>query len=159
MGSSRMLAVAIPAAIALALLAGCVAQPVAKPTGSATPTATTSAAPVPAADPTHEPGGTAQANLPYFDLVNNKLFAANGSADGKTIIDNLVSAGFAKEDMQLTPDKTSIGVGADSVLFAVHIGDYCLLGQHGGGGYTSSIAKAISTGGPCLVGKTRAIDW
>jgi hypothetical protein len=146
------------------VLAGCVpSAPQPHPTlsTSASASADASASPTPtvAADPVYEPNGTAQDNKPYFDLVNNRFFAANGSALGRPIIDNLVAAGFDKANMQVTPDKTSIGGGVDSILFAVKIGDSCLLGQHGGGGYTSSVAAALTTGGPCLIGTTRPINW
>ncbi|MBK4346050.1 DUF6993 domain-containing protein [Lacisediminihabitans changchengi] len=102
--------------------------------------------------------GTAEQEKPFFDQVNGKLFASNGSANGRDIIDNLVASGFVKADMQVTPDKTSIGGNADSILFSVKIGDSCLLGQHGGAGYESSVQKALANG-TCLIGKTRPIDW
>lgn len=87
-----------------------------------------------------------------------KLFTANGSAKGRDIIDNLVAAGFDKAAMQVTPDKTAINGQVDSILFSVKLGAQCLLGQHGGGGYTSSVQAALVSGG-CLIGKTRPIDW
>jgi hypothetical protein len=119
-----------------------------KPSPSATPTPT----------PVYLPDGTAEQNKAYFDSVNSALIASNGSVDGETIVNTLVAAGFDKAAMQLTPDKTSIGATADSVLFSVHIGDSCLLGQRGAAGYSSSIGPAL-TDGSCLVGKTRAINW
>jgi hypothetical protein len=138
-----------------AALAGCTSTaPVAHPSASAKPSA--SATPTP--KPVYLPDGTAEQNKAYFDSVNSALIASNGSVDGKTIVNTLVAAGFDKAAMQLTPDKTSIGAAADSVLFSVHMGDSCLLGQRGAGGYSSSIGPAL-TGGSCLVGKTRTIDW
>jgi hypothetical protein len=126
----------------------------APPSGSAGPSGTATPAPA----PSYRPDGTAQANKAWFDAVNTKLFAANNGADGRAIIDSLVSAGFDKAAMQVTPDKTSINGGVDSILFSVKIGDSCLLGQHGGGGYSSAVEKALASG-LCLIGKTRAIDW
>ncbi len=148
----------VTVAVAAVALTGCVqSSPKAHPTSTsaatATPTPTATTAPV------YEPTGTAQDNKAYFDLVNTRFFAANGSALGRPIIDNLVAAGFPKADMQVTPDKTAIGGKPDSILFAVKFGDSCLLGQHGGGGYSSSVAAALTTGGPCLLGLTRTIDW
>lgn len=155
MQKSRLFAVVAASTVVVAALAGCVqgsATPSKSPSASVAPTPTATA------DPTLVSGGTAAQNKAYFDLVNNKLFAANGSADGRTIIDNLAAAGFDKGAMQVTPDKTSINDGVDSILFSIHIQGSCLLGQHGGAGYASSVAAAL-TGGVCLVGKTRPINW
>ncbi len=152
----------VAAALAASLaLAGCAQGAPPAPTTTKTSAATHSATPTPTAtaDPVFHPKGTADDNKAYFDLVNTRFFAANTSALGRPIIDNLVAAGFTKSNMQVTPDKTSIGGGADSILFAVKIGDECLLGQHGGSGYSSAVVPALTTGGPCLIGLTRAIDW
>lgn len=167
----------ITAAIVVATaLAGCAQAPpggstsvsAASPSSSSSPAtpnptaaASSSATPDPSAStaPVLRSGGTANDNKEYFDLVNNRLFAANGSADGRAIIDNLVAAGFVKKDMQVTPDKDAIGRATDSILFSVKIGDSCLLGQHGGAGYSSVVAPALTSGGACLIGLTRSIDW
>jgi hypothetical protein len=117
-----------------------------------------SATPAPPPVPRYRSDGTAQANRVFFDAVNAKLFAGNGGANGRVIIDSLVAAGFDKSAMQVTPDNTSINGGVDSILFSVKIGDSCLLGQHGGGGYSSAVVVALKSG-LCLIGKTRAIDW
>jgi hypothetical protein len=159
---SRRTSVLLVAALAGSLaLAGCVQS--ANPTPAVTKTHGSSASPTPTAtataDPVYQPTGTADDNKAYFDLVNTRFFAANPSALGRPIIDNLVAAGFTKADMQVTPDKTSIGDGADSILFAVKMGDECLLGQHSGSGYSSAVEPALTTGGPCLIGLTRSINW
>lgn len=104
------------------------------------------------------PAGTAEQNKPFFDYVNNTLFAANSSAGGQQIINNLAASGFTKSDMQVTPDKSSINGVVDSILFSVKIGSTCLLGQYGGGQYTGSVGRML-TNGVCLVGKTRSINW
>jgi hypothetical protein len=160
MGRSRLILAVSAALVVTAALAGC-SQPAPKPHPTSSKTATSSATPTPTAtpDPTYAATGTAKENKAYFDFVNQKLFAANGSALGRDIIDNLVAAGFVKTDMQVTPDKTSIGVGVDSILFSVKMGDQCLLGQHGGGGYSSTVAAALTSGGTCLPGLTRPINW
>ncbi len=141
------------------LLTGCVATAPA-PTKSTGSSARPSAAPsaTPSAAPTLAPEGTAQQNRAYFDVVNERLFATNSGATGRAIIDNLVAAGFTKADMQVTPDKTSINGTVDSILFSVRFGGECLLGQHGGDGYSSSVQAALA-GGTCIVGRTRPIDW
>jgi hypothetical protein len=124
------------------------------PTPTPTPTATAPAAPA------LIPGGTATQNLPYFDKVNQATIAANAGAQGRDFIDALVAAGFAKSDMQLTPDTTTIGLKANSIQFSVQLGDTCLIGQYGAdaGGYQSMTSATLATGG-CLIGQTRPIDW
>ncbi len=160
MGRSRFVILITSAALVAAALAACVqSAPKAHPSTSRSAASTATPAPTVSAKPVYLSNGSALDNKPYFDLVNTTFFARNGSALGRPIIDNLVAAGFTKADMQVTPDKTSIGAGADSILFAVKIGDSCLLGQHGGGGYSSSVALALTTGGPCLIGLTRPINW
>lgn len=158
MSGRRRLLLAAPVLVMAVALAGC--SPAAS-TPTVTPTSTSSGpsrTTTPAPAPSYRPDGTAQANKAWFDAVNTKLFAANGGANGRAIIDSLVSAGFDKAAMQVTPDKTSINGGVDSILFSVKIGDSCLLGQHGGGGYSSAVEKALASG-LCLIGKTRPIDW
>ena len=90
--------------------------------------------------------------------MNKKLLAAKTHASGRSIIDNLVRAGFAKSAMQVTPDRTPIGNATDSIEFSVRIETQCLIGQSSGGSYTSLVAPALADGS-CLVGKTRTIDW
>jgi hypothetical protein len=161
MGRARISVTFVAAALVVLALGGCTqAAPKAHASATRTSTAATaSPTPTPTAKPVYLPTGTALANKPYFDQVNSDFFVTNGSAQGRAIIDNLVAAGFTKADMQVTPDRTSIGAGADSILFAVKIGPSCLLGQHGGGGYSSSVQAALTTGGPCLLGLTRQINW
>lgn len=113
--------------------------------------------PEPEPDPVLEPEGSAEDNLPYFNFVNSKLLE-NGNPGGRAIIDNLVSAGFDKSAMEVTADRTPRGVAVDSLQFSVLLGDECLIGQAGAGGYTAILAPALHIG-TCLIGKTRAIDW
>ncbi|WP_141692924.1 DUF6993 domain-containing protein [Leifsonia xyli] len=140
------------------LLAGCAPQP-ASPAGSVGQAQ--GATPVPSAAPTLVPGGTAEQNLPFFDHINRATLAANPEAKGRDFIDALVAAGFAKADMQVTVDTTTIGLKANSIQFSVKLGDSCLIGQNGAdaGGYNSTVAAPIPPTGACLVGQTRAIDW
>ena len=158
---ARRRALLAPPVILLALvLVGC--SPVAPASPAASPKPTSASAPAltatPAPAPSYRPDGTAASNKAFFDAVNTKLFSANGGANGRAIIDSLVVAGFDKAAMQVTPDRTSVNGGVDSILFSVKIGDSCLLGQHGGGGYSSAVEPALKSG-LCLIGKTRTIDW
>ncbi|WP_394769732.1 DUF6993 domain-containing protein [Lacisediminihabitans sp.] len=115
-------------------------------------------APEPAPTPSMVAGGSAAENKAYFDQVGKTLFASAASANGKTIIDTLVAAGFDKAAMQVTPDTTSNRGAVDSILFSVRLGGQCLLGQRGPDGFSSAVEPALADGS-CLVGKTRPIDW
>ena len=99
-------------------------------------------------------------NLAYFDSVNVAVIAADASAGGRAFIDALVAAGFEKSQMEVTADRTTVDLPADSVQFAVLFEGDCLIGQYGpaSGGYHSAVGPALGTGG-CLVGETRHIDW
>jgi hypothetical protein len=146
------------AAVALAsamLLAGC--TPEAAP--SAPPrTASAAPSPTPTASPTIALDGNASENLPYFDQVNKALIAKGGTLNGRAFIDNLVAAGYPKNAMEVTPDKTSVNLDADNIEFSVLLGRTCLIGEYGNIGYASTAQKVFSTG-RCLAGKTRKIDW
>ena len=103
---------------------------------------------------------SASENLSFFDAVNLGVAAANASAGGRDFIDALVTAGFDRSQMEVTADRTTVDLQADSVQFAVLFSDECLVGQYGSasGGYHSAVRPALGTGG-CLVGETRPIDW
>ena len=142
---------------ALLAIAGCTGAPAPAPapepsSSSPSPSGT------PAPDPTFDPAGGAEQNLDYFDFVNARLLGQNGDPDGRTLIDNLVSAGFDKAAMEVTPDRTAVDLDADNVQFSVRFADGCLVGQVGNTGYVSAVAPLLGTG-KCLVGATRPIDW
>ena len=87
-----------------------------------TPSASSSAA---SAVPTYDPNGTAQDNLAYFDKVGHALLDNNPTAQsqGETIVNWFVAHGFNKANMEVTPDKTSIGLAAWNIEFSVRFGD------------------------------------
>lgn len=145
-------AVAVTVVIALA---GCVPG-APTPAPSASPSSDVSGAPAPPRDLNLE--GTATDNLPYFDDTNNALIAAGASLDGRSFIDNLVTAGFSKAAMEVTPDRTTVNAEVDQLQFSVRLNGTCLIGQFGGGEY-SSIAASLLADGRCLIGTTRPIDW
>ena len=125
----------------------------ARPTPSAPGTATPTA-------PEFHPELSASENLPFFDWVNAGVVAANASAGGRDFIDALVAAGFDKAQMQVTADRTTVDLAADSVQFSVLFQGECLVGQYGpaSGGYHGAVRPPLGTG-TCLVGQTRPIDW
>jgi hypothetical protein len=128
---------------------------------SVTPSASAAPRPTPtAAVPALRPELSATENLAFFDSVNLAVVAANGAAGGRDFIDALAAAGFDKSAMEVTADRTTVDLQADSVQFAVLFQGECLVGQYGpaSGGYHGAVRPALGTGG-CLVGETRPIDW
>jgi hypothetical protein len=139
-------------------LAGCVpGEPTPVPTQAGTEQPAPSASPTPES---HELNleGTAGENLPYFNDVNRAWIKGGGATDGRSLIDNLVKAGFPKAAMEVTPDRTTVGAEADQIMFSVRMNGTCLIGQVGGGKYHGAAADLLATGS-CLIGKTRPIDW
>jgi hypothetical protein len=160
-GILRRSAVAAVGATVLAMtLAACTSGQGPAPS-SAVPTSA-AATTTPTAAPAFVPGGTAAANLAFFDYVNNQTIstatAQNQTPDGVAFTSALRTGGFAVADMQVTPDITTVGVKADSIQFSVAMSGQCLIGQYGFGQYHSLIAPVLGTG-KCLIGETRAIDW
>ena len=150
-----ILAVVTAAALVSGLVA-CSAPAPDKPKPSASQSASSTPTAVP--DPTLDPAGDSEANLGFFDFVNRRLLATVPTPNGQQLVENLVSAGFAKADMELTPDTTVGSEAADAIQFAVRINGSCLVGQTGAAGY-NAIAEPLLGTGKCLVGTTRAIDF
>lgn len=132
------------------------------PSGTSTPSgsAAASGAPTNSSAATLDLSGTAKQNLAYFNQVGHALLDKNTAAnsDGRAIVDYFVKAGFPKKDMEVTPDKTSIGLAAWNIEFSVKINGGCIIGQAGNVGFNSFVAPVVSTG-TCLIGTTRKIDW
>jgi hypothetical protein len=144
--------------IAVAVLAlsltGCVDAP--EPTPTPTTTSTAGAGPEP--DPEIDLEGSASDNRPFFNMVNRALIEEGGKLNGRAFIDNLIAAGYPKEALEVTNDRTAINIAADNIQFAVQLNGTCLIGQYGNVGYLSTTATLLNSG-TCLVGNTRPIDW
>jgi hypothetical protein len=149
----RRLAVVALAAGVVAGLTGCGGE---LPMPTPAPVTPTPGATGPV-EPEIDLAGTAAQNQPYFDQVNIATVQAGGR-DGRAFIDALVAAGYSKESMELTPDRTSINAQADNYQFSVKLNDTCLIGQYGVSSYASFTGPVLADG-RCLVGKTRPIDW
>ena len=143
----------VVALVALAALAGCSSPQAVTPT----PTTATS---TPTAEPTKtglDPDATAADTLAFFDSIVAPLEAGGGLPKGNDVIDALEDAGFDRTLMELTPDKTAIGLDADSIEFSVKQNDACIVGQFGSFGYRSAVLPLLDAG-TCLVGATKDID-
>jgi hypothetical protein len=141
---------------ALLTLTACAPEPDASPTPEpSSPAATATATPTPTADP-----GSAEALRDTFAETVNAVWDADESVAGRDYIDALVTAGFEKEAMQVTQDRTSVDNPADSIQFSVHIGEECLVGQVGPS-VDGPIVELLpeTPAATCLVGQTRPIDW
>jgi hypothetical protein len=152
---------ALAGAAILVGVAGCAATPSPEPDNASTSRPSPSAVPTEGAPvPTLNPGLSAGENLAFFDSVNLGVVAANPEAGGRDFVDALVAAGFDKSQMEVTADRTTVDLAADSVQFAVLFQGECLVGQYGpaSDGYHGAVRPALGTGG-CLVGQTRPIDW
>jgi hypothetical protein len=149
----RALACAAAAIAAALALAACTApEPMPTPSSSHSSSAEPSPTPTPTPEPDFE--GTASDNQAYFDHLNRELIDAGGATGGAAFIDNLVAHGYPRENMEVTPDKTAIGIDADNIVFSIRFGETCLLGQWGNIGYTSLVADVLSTG-RCIIGTAR----
>ncbi|TAL45907.1 MAG: hypothetical protein EPN91_01290 [Salinibacterium sp.] len=143
------------AALFAVVLVGCTSGP-AGPVPTYTPTGSPSATTQPT-NPVLIPDGTAAENKDYFDFVNESFYATHGKSDGRSIVDNLVAAGFTKQAMEVTFDNTQV-TAADSIIVSVRVDGQCLIGQFGISRYSSDIGPMLSTGS-CLIGTTRPITW
>lgn len=153
----RAASITMVVAAAGLLLAACVQgepMPVPTYTPSGSPEPSASAKPVPVL----RPGGTAAQNQQWFDYVNEAHFASHGMGDSVSIVNDLVTEGFIKTDMQITPDRTALNINVDAIQVSVKIGTECLIGQFSPAGYEGIIAPALSNG-TCLIGVTLPIDW
>lgn len=158
---SRLLVAGATVLAGISLLAGCVpGQP---PVPAPSSPATTSVSPTPtptATKPTLDPDGSAEDNLPLFTEVMESVWEGDDRVKGRAYVDALVRAGFDKASMEVTKDRSSVGIPADSIQFSVRWSDACLVGQVGPSTKkpTAVVLPHLPTG-RCLVGETRPIDW
>lgn len=154
------LLLALAATSMMLALSACSASPASQPTKAPSETPAASASPTPTPEPTMQPDGTAADNLAFFDSIAGSVLEAAPDAGGEAFINALVAGGFAKADMEVGFDRTSVDLAADSVQWSVRFNGECLIGQFGpaSGGYHSIVTPILATGS-CLVGATRPIDW
>ncbi|MFD5214999.1 DUF6993 domain-containing protein [Microbacterium sp. NPDC058345] len=145
-----------------AALVGCTSEPtdVTSPTPSAD-ASTPAAEPEPAPAPALHPEGSAEDNEPLFSAVIDEVWASAERDAGRAYIDALTAAGFDRERMQLTADRSTVGNPAESIQFSVAWRDgQCLIGQTGPstGEPVTAVMPQLAEG-RCLIGDTRPIDW
>ncbi len=144
-------------ALAVALV-GCT------PDGAGVPPSPEASTPPPTiapSPPTFAPDGSAEDNLPLFAAVTAEVWTSADRDSGRAYVDALTEAGFDKERMQVTADRSTVGNPAESIQFSVAWReDQCLIGQVGPstGEPVTAVLPQLAEG-RCLVGKTRPIDW
>lgn len=128
-----------------------------QPHSSASPTSTP---PLPSGAPSATQAD-AEAALTSFAAVTARIWESDARGQGRAYIDALTQAGFAKDEMQVTADRSTVGNPAESLLFSVAWSDtQCLVGQVGPstGEPVTAVMPRLSDGA-CLAGTTRPIDW
>lgn len=159
----RASALIVAAAAIAAILAGCTSSPGpsgAPPSSAAPgPSGSAPAEPKPTEEPapTFDPDAEAEGNLPVVEGALAPLVQAGGIPAGRSVVDALTGAGIPLSALQVTRDRTAIGLPVDALLFSVRSGGSCVLGQFDGDGYTTTTAPALASGA-CLVGATASLD-
>jgi hypothetical protein len=125
---------------------------VATPGTTPTPTAT----PLPLTR--FEPEASIADDFALFNRTAATTIAATPNPGGRDFITALSAAGFDTSQMQLTADRTSVGLVSPSILFSVKVRDSCFIGQFTPSTreYNNQTVDPISTGS-CLIGGTVAV--
>ncbi|MGY6496930.1 MAG: DUF6993 domain-containing protein [Microcella sp.] len=152
-------------AIAALVLAGCT------PSSPADPPSTSAPLP-PAAQPgdvTNEPsdpaepapefvdGGSADDNAPFARFaVQQRVDALSDRPTSAQVSEALIDAGFARDALEVTADRTPLGLPTDVISFAVRVDDACIVGELRGSAVTTTVAPVLGTG-RCLIGADASI--
>ena len=156
---SRLLTGAALAAASLLLSACTPVPPVVTSAPPATAVRTPSAVSTPGAAAL-QPEGSAHDNLPYFTAIVSRVWASDARGSSRAYIDALSAGGFARADMQMTADTSTVGNPAESLQFSVRWGaSECLVGQVGpstGDPVTAALPQLA--GGRCLIGDTPPVE-
>lgn len=110
----------------------------------------------------YDPAGGAVGNQAFFARIAQEYAASDVELNGETMVNAFAAAGFNKEDMQVSFDKTQINLDTDAMFLAVRFEQECLIAQVGRAkrDYVTNLAPALGADKTkCLIGKTREIDW
>lgn len=151
------LATSVALVAALLALAGCSPTESPEPAPSPSPSVSaTSEAPAPA--PTYDPEASATELRPFFDETVREVLSDDRTPGGAAIIRALVAAGFPKDSLEVTFDRTAIDLEADNVQFSALVGEECLIGQVGNVKYRSRVMPVLGSG-RCFIGTTRPLNF
>lgn len=148
-------------ATSVALVAGFLALAGCSPTESPEPVPSPSVsatADVPAPTPTYDPQASATELRPFFDETVREVLRDDRTPGGAAIIRALVAAGFPKDSLEVTFDRTAIDLEADNVQFSAVVGEECLIGQVGNVKYGSRVMPVLGSG-RCFIGTTRPLNF
>lgn len=156
-GTRRVIASVAAAFLAVAL-AGCAGvepelpteAPTAGPTRSATPTHTATPTPTPT-PPTLRPGGSAAANLPFFEQTLASYVGAYGRGERALLVGHLRGVGFDPATIEAGWATTPNGLQEVSIEAAVRFGSDCLVGTVRQDRWAAAVMPVLSTG-HCLIG-------
>lgn len=160
--SARQLTAAAIVAFALCVVTGCAPQDTPAPTIS-TPapnaTADSGATPPPSpSEPVLTPEGSAADNEPVFTAALQQAWNGADRQSADAYIAALEAAGFAAADLQITPDRTSVGEVPDSIQVSARWAGECLVG-HLAFARSEPVVEIMPmlSGETCLLGSTRPI--
>lgn len=107
------------------------------------------------------PEGDANANKPFFSEVLRQYVQGDGPIAGAALGRVLNEAGFVKESIAFSQDRTKTNLVADSIFVGVLINGSCLLGQVQTGDRSLAVSVADPVGPDhslCLMGKTFTLE-
>ena len=141
----------------LALLAGC-ATTASGPDHTTSPTHQAVAGRPAAGSSTPPAHPTIEQPLDKFRRSTAAAARADPQLTSLALITALRNAGFAPASISVTTDRTTVGLTAPAIQFAVTWHGICLLGQHTTGSRTVITTTGPTLNGHCLVGTTRHPD-
>lgn len=147
-------------AMAALLLAGCTPSPPsdAPSTAAPLPSATAQPGDPPSPAPEFVEGGTADDNAPFARFVVQQRADAGGDRPtSEQVAEALAAGGFDRATLEVTADRTPLGLPTDVITFAVRVDDECIIGEVRGSAVTATVAALLATG-RCLVGADASID-
>ena len=128
---------AVAGVLAVLLLGGCAAP-------------ATRVAPAPKPSTSTEP---VDAGLARFQEAARGVVAADDDPGGMDFVRALEAAGWRRGQLQVTADRTSVGLDVPAVQFSALDDGSCLIGQYGDAGL--KVLRAEPVDGACLIGDTR----
>lgn len=148
-----------PVALGVLLVTGCQSQELLTPSPEPEPSVTLEGASVdqPTTPPEFIPGGSAEQNRPYVTWLLQQVGAGSSDLAGADAVAALEAGGLVRADMEVTADRTAIGLEADSISLSVRIAGECLIAQWSDEWIETHVAPILSSG-TCLLGETVSLD-
>jgi len=142
--------------VLVSLLAGCQAVDIDESSSGPAPEATIPAPAEPEV-PVFVEGGSAEENLPYITWVLGQAGAGVGLFGSLDAVAALEEAGFERSAIEVTSDRTSLELAAESISVSVLVDGDCAIAQWSGDWLVSSVQPVLGSG-TCLLGDTLSLD-